>query len=136
MGLSPYVENVVLIGDGRKFTIAVAVPSLAALEHAFPGRDVSLDDRAELALEPEVAELLEGDLFSRVEEFSRHERPKLVVPIPEEFTIDNGMLTPTLKVKRKAVMERWAELIEQRYEEAEREHDRAQAAGGDADTDD
>lgn len=135
MGLSPYVENVVLIGDGRKFTIAVAVPSLAALEHAFPGRDVSLDDRAELALEPEVAELLEGDLFSRVEEFSRHERPKLVVPIPEEFTIDNGMLTPTLKVKRKAVMERWAELIEQRYEEAEREHDRAQAAGEEADAD-
>ncbi|MFW6088974.1 MAG: AMP-dependent synthetase/ligase [Gemmatimonadota bacterium] len=135
MGLSPYVENVVLIGDGRKFTIAVAVPSLVALEHAFPGRDVSLDDRPELALEPEVAELLERDLFSRVEEFPHHERPKLVVSIPEEFTVDNGMLTPTLKVKRRAVTERWAELIERRYEQAEREYDRAQAAGGDADGD-
>lgn len=135
MGLSPYVENVVLIGDGRKFTIAVAVPSLVALEHAFPGRDVSLDDRPELALEPEVTELLERDLFSRVEEFSHHERPKLVVAIPEGFTIDNGMLTPTLKVKRKAVTERWAELIERRYEEAEREYDRAQAAEAEGEAD-
>lgn len=135
MGLSPYVENAVLIGDGRKFTVALAVPSLAALEHAFPGRDVSLDDRPELALEPEVAELLERDLFSRLEEFSHHERPKLVVSIPEGFTIDNGMLTPTLKVKRKAVTERWAELIERRYEEAEREYDRAQAAESEADSD-
>jgi len=135
MGLSPYVEHVVLIGDGRKFTIALAVPSLAALKQAFPGRDVSLDDRAELALEPEVAELLERDLFSRVEEFAHHERPKLVVPIPEAFKIDNGMLTPTLKVKRKAVTERWAELIERRYEEAEREYDRTQAPAEEADVD-
>jgi long-chain acyl-CoA synthetase len=132
MGMSPYVENVVLIGDGRKFTIAVAVPSLTALERAFPGRDVSLDDREILALEPEVAELLEQDLFARVAEFAHHERPKLVVPIPEEFTVENGMLTPTLKVKRKAVTERWAELIERRYEEAEGEYDRAQVAGGEA----
>jgi len=132
MGLSPYVENVVLVGDGRKFTIAVAVPSLAALEQAFPGREVNLDDRATLALEPELTELLERDLFERVAGFPHHERPKVVVPIPEPFTIDNGMLTPTLKVKRKAVTERWTELIEQRYEQAEREYDR-QAAGGDED---
>jgi long-chain acyl-CoA synthetase len=135
MGLSPYVENVVLVGDGRKFTVALAVPSLAALEQAFPGRDVSLDDRPTLALEPEVAELLESDLFARVADFAHHERPKLVVPIPEEFTIDNGMLTPTLKVKRRAVTEQWADLIEQRYEEAEREFDREHGSGGESDAD-
>ena len=135
MGLSPYVENVVLVGDGRKFTIALAVPSLAALEQAFPGRDVSLDERPTLALEPEVAELLESDLFARVANFAHHERPKLVVPIPEEFTIDNGMLTPTLKVKRRAVTEHWADLIEKRYEEAEREFDREHGSGGETDAD-
>ena len=136
MGLSPYVENVVLVGDGRKFTIALAVPSLAALEQAFPGRDVSLDERPTLALEPEVAELLESDLFARVADFAHHERPKLVVPIPEEFTIDNGMLTPTLKVKRRAVSEQWADLIERRYEEAEREYDREHGgSGGESDAD-
>lgn len=129
MGRSPYVENVVLIGDGRKFTIALAVPTLAALEAAFPERDVSLEDREDLALEPEVAEVLEADLFSRTEEFAHHEQPKLVIPIPEPFTVDNGMLTPTMKVKRRAVTDRYAELIDRRYEQAEREHDREASAG-------
>lgn len=128
MARSPYVENVVLIGDRRKFTIALAVPNLAALQKAFPDREVSLADRPSLAFEPEVEELLERDLLGRLQEFARHERPKLVIPIPEGFTVDNGTLTPTMKVKRVAVTERFAELIEKRYEEAEREYDREQAA--------
>lgn len=124
MERSPYVENVVLVGDGRKFPIALAVPNLTALEHAFPDRDVSLEDRAVLALEPEVTALLEGDLFARVEGFAHHEQPKLVVPIPEPFTVENGMLTPTMKVKRRAVTDRFGDLIERRYTAAEREYDR------------
>lgn len=136
MARSPYVENVVLIGDKRKFTIALAVPNLAGLEAAFPGRAVSLDDRSKLALEPEVEALLEKDLLARTRDFAHYERPKLVIPIPEPFTVDAGTLTPTMKVKRRAVTERYGELIERRYEAAEREYDRqqavAQAAGGTA----
>ncbi|MFW6085327.1 MAG: AMP-dependent synthetase/ligase [Gemmatimonadota bacterium] len=127
MARSPYVENVVLIGDRRKFTIALAVPNLAALRKAFPDREVSLDDRPRLALEPEVKELLERDLIGRLGEFASHERPKIVIPIPEGLTVDNGTLTPTMKVKRDAVAERFSELIERRYQEAEREYDREHA---------
>ncbi|MGD8495217.1 MAG: long-chain fatty acid--CoA ligase [Gemmatimonadales bacterium] len=126
MARSPYVENVVLVGDRRKFTIALAVPSLAALEAAFPGREVSLEQRPELALEPEVADLLEKDLLARTQEFAHYERPKLVIPIPQPFTVEDGTLTPTMKVKRRAVTERYADLIERRYEEAERAYDREQ----------
>lgn len=128
MARSPYIENVVLIGDKRKFTIALAVPNLAALEAAFPGRAVSLDDRPQLALEPEVETLLEKDLLERTREFAHYERPKLVIPIPEPFTVDDGTLTPTMKVKRRAVTDLYADLIERRYEAAEREYDRQQAA--------
>lgn len=124
MARSPYVENAVLVGDRRKFTIALAVPNLAALEKAFPGRDVSLADRPKLALEPEVEELLERDLLARLQDFASHERPKLVIPLPEGLSVDNGMLTPTMKVKRGAVTERFSELIERRYAKAEREYDR------------
>ena len=124
MSRSPYVENAVLIGDQRKFTIALAVPTLAALEEAFPDRDVSLDDRPDLAHEPEVQDLLERDLLGRLDEFAQHERPKLVIPIPEAFSVEDGTLTPTMKVKRNAVTERYSELIEERYQEAEREYDR------------
>lgn len=129
MARSPLVENVLLVGDRRKFTIALVVPSLAALRLAFPDREPILDDRMELASEPEVQKVLEADVLPRVASFARFERPKLVVPLPEPFTIDNGLLTPKLSVKRRAVEKHYAELIEQHFEQAEREYD----AGDDAD---
>ena len=122
MARSPLVENVLLVGDRRKFTLVLAVPNLAALQAAFPDRSPTLDERAVLASRPEVQAVLEADILPRVESFARYERPKLVVPLPEPFTIDNGLLTPTLKVKRRAVTERHAALIEARFEEAEREY--------------
>jgi long-chain acyl-CoA synthetase len=129
MARSPLIENVVLIGDRRKFTMALAVPGVAGLEAAFPGRAVTLADRETLALDPALRDALEADLLPRVADFARYERPKLVIPVPEPFTIDNGLLTPSLKVKRRAVMDRFADLIESRYEAAEAEHDR-EAGGG------
>jgi long-chain acyl-CoA synthetase len=123
MARSPLVENVLLVGDRRKFTMVLAVPNLAALEAAFPGRSPTIEDRAELVSKPEVQAVLEADLLPRVASFARYERPKLVVPLPEPFTVDNGLLTPTMKVKRRAVSELYAALIEQRFEEAEREYE-------------
>lgn len=131
MARSPLVEHVVLVGDRRKFTIALVVPNLAALQAAFPDRAPTLEDRMKLAFEPEVQKVLEADILPRVASFARYERPKLVVALPEPFTIDNGLLTPKLTVKRRAVGERYADLIEQRFEQAEREY----SAGDDVDVD-
>lgn len=128
MARSPLVEHVVLVGDRRKFTIALVVPNLAALRLAFPDREPVLDDRMELASEPEVRKVLEADVLPRVASFARFERPKLVVPLPEPFTIDNGLLTPKLSVKRRAVEKHYEELIEQHFEQAEREYVAADGA--------
>ncbi|MFQ5529239.1 MAG: AMP-dependent synthetase/ligase [Gemmatimonadota bacterium] len=132
MARSPLVENVLLVGDRRKFTIVLAVPNLAALQAAFPDRAASIEERANLASEPEVQDVLEADILPRVASFARYERPKLVVPLPEPFTVDNGLLTPTMKVRRRAVSELYAELIEQRFEEAEREYEAREKVGVDA----
>lgn len=123
MARSPLVEHVVLVGDRRKFTIALVVPNLAALRAAFPDRKLTLEDLEVLASRPELQAVMEADILPRVASFARHERPKLVVPLPAPFTIDNGLLTPKLSVKRRAVAERYAELIERRFEQAEREYD-------------
>lgn len=131
MARSPFVEHVVLLGDRRKFTIALVVPNLSALRAAFPDRQLTLEDRAELSSESEIQSVLEADILPRVASFARYERPKLVVALPAPFTIDNGLLTPTLKVKRRAVGERYADLIEQRFEQAEREYDAANSVDGD-----
>jgi len=131
MARSPLVEHAVLLGDRRKFTIALVVPNLAALRAAFPDREPTLAEREALVSDPEVQNVLEADILPRVASFARYERPKLVVPLPESFSIDNGLLTPTLKVKRRAVADRYQELIERRFEQAEREY----AAGDDVHAD-
>jgi long-chain acyl-CoA synthetase len=131
MARSPLVEYVLLVGDRRKFTIALVVPNLAALQAAFPDREPTLEDRADLATAPEVQTVLEADILPRVASFARYERPKIVVALPTPFTIDNGLLTPKLSVKRRAVEERYAELIEQRFEQAEREYDAAENVDSD-----
>jgi len=116
---SPLVENVVLIGDRRKFTSVLAVPSLAALQAAFPDAAATLDNRASLAATPEVRAALEADLLPRVASFARFERPKAVLPVSEPFTVENGLMTPTMKVKRRAVTDLYAEEIDRFYHEAE-----------------
>ncbi len=56
-----------------------------------------------------------------LQEFSGYERPKQVILLDEPFTIEAGTLTPTQKVRRKVVAERYAERIERVYEQAQRE---------------
>ena len=120
---SPLVESVVLIGDRRKFTIVLAVPSLAGLQAAFPDRELTLDDLPELARTPEVRAALEADLLPRVASFARFERPKFVLPVPEAFTVDNGLMTPSLKVRRRAVTDLYESAIDELYEQEEQKFD-------------
>jgi long-chain acyl-CoA synthetase len=122
---SPYVEQVVLIGDQRKFPIALIVPSVQAFRIAVPGRGVTEKDRHRFLDHPSVREVIESDVFPRVAGFARHERPKRTLLVADSFTVANGLLTPTLKIRRREIAARYADRIEALYREAERETDRA-----------
>jgi long-chain acyl-CoA synthetase len=114
---SPIVAETVLLGDRRRFAAALIVPEFTALERRLkdlgrpPAPRAELVNRADvLALYQEIIDALNGGL-------SQFERIKKFVLLPAEFSIQSGELTPTLKVKRKVVEERYRAQIEALYAE-------------------
>jgi long-chain acyl-CoA synthetase len=116
---SPYVDQVVVLGDRRKFPIMLIVPSFQAYRVALPGKVVKEDDRHQYQDNRSLRELIESDIAPRIAGLARHERPKRTLVVTDTFSVSNGMLTPTLKVKRREIAARYAERIDRLYAEAE-----------------
>ncbi|HEX8246139.1 MAG TPA: AMP-binding protein, partial [Longimicrobium sp.] len=113
--MSPYVAQVVMIGDRRPFPSLLVVPEYEQLEPWAKAQGLATGDRAALAREPKVRELFERETLGRLTGFARYEVPKKVLVIADEFTIDNGLLTPKLSIKRHLVERKYAAEIEQLY---------------------
>ncbi len=118
---SPYVEQVVLLGERRKFPLALVVPSFLAYKKAFPGRPIDDASMEELAEDPALQALLDEEVMERVVSCARYERPKRVLLAGRQFSVEGGELTPTLKVKRRVIEERYAARIEEVYRRVEAE---------------
>jgi long-chain acyl-CoA synthetase len=102
--LSPYIANVFVYGDNRPYNVALVVPDLAALEPHAKRAGRALGDPLH---DPEVSELIRSELESHSSGFKGYERPRRFALALEDFTTSNGLLTPTLKLKRRAVFERY-----------------------------
>jgi long-chain acyl-CoA synthetase len=113
--MSPYVAQVVMIGDRRPFTSLLVVPDYENLLPWAKENGIATTDHDALAREPRVQALLEQETIGRLTGLARYEMPKKVGVIAHEFTIDDGSLTPTLKVKRRVVEARYKDLIESLY---------------------
>jgi long-chain acyl-CoA synthetase len=113
--LSRFVAQVVMIGDKRAFPSLLVVPDYEALDAWAREQGIATAGRAALAADERVRALLERETLGRLTGFARYEMPKKILVIPEEFTIDNGMLTPKLSIKRHVVEKRYAEPIEALY---------------------
>lgn len=113
---SPFIEQIMVIGSGRKFVSALIVPSYPNLrkwlnEHGHP----TPEDNRQVAAMPEAQDLLQKQLDKFNPAFSHPEQIKKFALLPSEWTIDSGELTPSLKLRRKTVEERYAKEIEDLY---------------------
>jgi long-chain acyl-CoA synthetase len=115
--LSPFVSESLLIGDRRPYLILLVVPNFDNLEPWARHKQLEWQDREQLAAMPEVRDKLERELRTRLTGFARHELPKKVLPLPREFSLDKGEITPTLKVKRRVVEKTYEKQIEALYAE-------------------
>ena len=115
VAMSPYISQVVMLGDRRAFPSLLVVPDFENLAPWATAQGISTADPKTLAADPRVKEFLEREALARLEGFARYEMPKKISVVAEEFSIDSGMLTPSLKVRRKAVEERYRDVIEQMY---------------------
>lgn len=116
--VSRYVEQCLVIGDRRKFISALVVPSFESLEEWAGQKSIDYHNRKELVKNSDVVALFEGEVEKAMEDFARYETIKKVVLLPKEWTIEEDELTPTLKVKRKVVEEKYKDKIDSIYEEA------------------
>lgn len=112
-----YVEEAVMVGDGRKFASVLVVPAFGSLEARATERGIDVRDRHRLLKDPEVQSLLEEEIYGELRDLARYKRPKKVGLLPEGFTVEGGVLTPSGKVKRRVVEERYRELIDTFYTE-------------------
>jgi long-chain acyl-CoA synthetase len=114
---SRYIAESVLIGDRRKFPVALIVPDFENLmEHAVQ-QGIRVESHAELCRRPEIVALMQQEVDTLSTSLSQYERPKKIALIEEEFTIESGELTPSLKVKRKVVLEKYKAVIDGLYQE-------------------
>ena len=119
---SPLVAEAVMLGDRRRFASVLIVPDFAALGRRLKdlGRPPGADDSASreaLVARPDVIALYQEIADAANRDLSQFERIKKIRLLPREFTLAAGELTPTMKVKRKAVEQNWADAIEEIYRE-------------------
>ena len=118
INLLPEIANVLVAGDGRLHTVALVVPDWPALGAALPEvapaqSETSMRDAAATAaIESHLLRIIGDRLAGRVPKYGI---PKAVVLLEEDFSLENGMLTQTMKLKRRVVIERHREAIERVY---------------------
>ena len=110
--LSPYIANVMIHGANKPHNVALVVPDQEALKKWAGENGVELGN---LPNSDRVRSLLKDELEKYGSEFKGYEKPKDFVVVAEDFTTDNGMLTPTLKLKRRNVLARYEEELNALY---------------------
>jgi long-chain acyl-CoA synthetase len=111
---SNFVNQVVLIGNGRKFPAALIVPNWERLESYAQIKGLH-GSHAELCKHPRVIDLFERQIAGLTTDLAQYERVKKVALLEHELTIEGGELTPTLKVKRRVVDEKYRAAIDALY---------------------
>ncbi len=113
--LSPFIINAMVYGDNRLFNTALIVPDMGAVKKWAGENGVSEGDDEKLLANPKVKEHLQAEVDKASGTFKGFEKVKKIALTPEDFTPENGMLTPSLKVKRRVVMAKYQGAIEELY---------------------
>jgi long-chain acyl-CoA synthetase len=113
--LVPYFENVVIVGNGRNFLSALIVPKYAALAAYAHKHKIEFTDVHELTRKKEIYDLAMDEIASRTEDLAPFEKIRKLAFLDEEFTIDGGELTPTLKIRRSTIEKKYKTAIDQLY---------------------
>jgi len=113
---SEFVSQVVVVGVGRKQPTALIVPEWEAVRAALIEKGEEFPrDRTSLAKFAAAIKLVQSDVALLTKELADYERIRRIALLPNEFTIDNGELTPTLKVKRRVIDQKFGHVIEDLY---------------------
>jgi len=113
---SKYVEQALIHGDRKPFLCALVVPSRVALETFAREHGIAFNRHTDLLDHPEVVKLYEGEIKKALAGFAQYEQVHRFKLIPDPFTVENGLLTPSLKTKRPQVIKTYGDELEKMYE--------------------
>jgi long-chain acyl-CoA synthetase len=111
---SRFIEQIMVIGEGQKFPAALIVPTFTFVREWAKRKELNLEglSNEELCKEERVLQRIQKEIDRINADFGQWEMIKKFELIPQEFSIDGGELTPTLKFKRKMIMEKYANLVD------------------------
>src|SRR5207253_2226752 len=112
---SPYILNAMVVGDRRKFIVALIVPNPTTVAAKAADQGIKFASNSELAAHPWVHALIDAEVKRLTVHLAQYETIKRFALLPEDFTFDNGSLTFTLKLKRRVVEQQYAAVIESLY---------------------
>ncbi|MBN1635852.1 MAG: long-chain fatty acid--CoA ligase [Deltaproteobacteria bacterium] len=112
---SNFIEQVAIIGDNRKFLSALVVPAFAELEAWAKQNDVSFTNRKDLINNEKVRKLFEDEIAENTKDYARVEQIRKFALLDNEWSQETGELTPTLKLKRRVVNQKFSNTIEDMY---------------------
>jgi long-chain acyl-CoA synthetase len=113
------IGEAVVLGDKRKFPAVLISPYFPLLEDWARTNQISFSSRADLVANPKVQALYEGIVEDLNQNLARFEKLKKVILIAEVFSAEQGTLTPTMKLRRRAIEERYRGIIDDMYAQAE-----------------
>jgi long-chain acyl-CoA synthetase len=117
--LNPLVGNAAILGDKRKFASVIISPNFPALEDWARAHEIAFSSRADLIANPQVIKLYDEIVEVINQPLARFEKLKRVLLVPDEFTVENGILTPTMKIRRRVIEDRYRSQIDDIYAQAE-----------------
>jgi long-chain acyl-CoA synthetase len=112
---SPYILNAMVVGDQRKFVVALLVPNPVTISAKALEQGIRFDSNAAMAAHPWVRALIDGEVQRLTSHLGQWETIKRFALLPEDFTFDNGSLTFTMKLKRRVVEQKYQDVIAQLY---------------------
>ncbi|MDQ3713235.1 MAG: long-chain fatty acid--CoA ligase [Acidobacteriota bacterium] len=118
---SRFVSQVVLVGSERNFPAALVVPNFEQLENYAKIKNLDIKSPAEFCTHPRIIDLIERQIAELTKNLSHYEKVKKIALLENELTVAGGELTPTLKVKRRVVDEKYHEIIEKIYSDTKQE---------------
>jgi long-chain acyl-CoA synthetase len=110
-----FVLQAVMIGDKRKFPVMLVVPNFDQLAKWAAGEGLSFPDHSAMIHHPAVKAKMEKEVLANLHGLAHFEQPKKLGLLENDFSIESGELTPTLKVKRRVVDRRYKELVDSLY---------------------
>ncbi len=112
-----FIEQIMVIGENRKFVSALVQPAFDSIREWGKNHGLNFTSNEEIARSKEVISKIASEIEERNPEFSHVEQIKAFRLVPDVWSIDSGEMTPTMKLKRRVVLEKYKNLIEEIYSE-------------------